>query len=172
MLLKKEEQMKKTFTIYALLNNVTNKVYIGCTSNLIRRMYRHKYAGRNEIKINDLYRDWNESIECKVLEVLSDIDLSTVAEIEKKYIAIYKANDPVFGYNRTTGGEGFNKAGYSMSEEAKEKISKANTGLKRSDKTKKIMSECASNRSEETRRKMSEGAKAMWARLKANKEAA
>ena len=117
----------------------SNKVYIGITSKnppekrwLNGRGYSHNYYFTNAIKLYG----WDNF---KHEVVASDLTVDEAMIMERQLIEKYKSMDKRYGYNLTSGGE----MGKALSQESRDKISKAN-----------------SNPTEETRRKMSESAKA------------
>lgn len=90
-------------------------------------------------------------------EILADgLSAEEADRYESLYISRYNTNDKRFGYNLRTGGT----SGYEYSEEARQKMSKANKGRKQSENTRKKHSEALkryySNHtvSEETREKL------------------
>lgn len=100
--------------------------------------------------------------------ILEDNLTAEVAgELEKKYIALFRTTNHKFGYNMMIGGE----VGYHLTNEHKEKISRANSGSNNgmyghhySDEDRKRMSETSPwlgrKHTEESRKKMSEYRKA------------
>lgn len=110
-----------------------NKVYIGITSrNPIKRwsagngyktqlyFYRaiKKYGWKN-FKHEILFTGLSKEEACK-----KEIEL----------IALYKSNNPMYGYNNSTGGESA-RAGVHVSDEYKKKLSEANKGKHHSSET-------------------------------------
>lgn len=63
--------------------------------------------------------------------VANNLTESEAKNLEKKLIETLSSNDKTHGYNLTVGGDG--KRGFAMSNETKEKISKANSGKRRSE---------------------------------------
>lgn len=110
----------------------SGKVYIGQTRNENNRKHQFKclscnYGGKaiNNARIKytpDKFEyEVLESIEAENIEQLQ-ISLN---ELEAKYVAFYKSNNPKYGYNETVGGQ--NAANYGMlgkshSEQTKSKI--------------------------------------------------
>lgn len=100
--------------IYKITNKKNGKVYIGQSKDILRRFRLYHWGSTT-------YSDYRESQRLITQAIREDgfenFDFSIIesgpryedpinrAIDEMKYIAIYKANDPKFGYNQTTGGE-------------------------------------------------------------------
>lgn len=134
--------------IYLIKNKVNNKAYVGLSTNLHRRIYRHKWALNNNRHENShLQNAWNKygskNFTFKIIEKFDKITLDELAKKEIYYIEKY--NSYCNGYNRSCGGEC--TANYKLPEERIEKMRKSmigNTyslGIKRSEETKKKQSE-------------------------------
>jgi group I intron endonuclease len=147
--------------IYKITNTLDQKVYIGRT---IQKLVTSRWAVHKSLAKTDegyLYRAIRKyGLDNFKFEILLD-NVQTKEELaffEKKYISIYDSFNPKFGYNMTSGGEN-----YTLSIEARQKISEANknriikpetrkkhsdfhTGLKASDETKKKMSDTHKNK--------------------------
>lgn len=99
--------------IYAASNVVDGRVYnyIGKTKqDFGRRWDQHCQAALKrpwtKIRLQQAIRKHGaESFMIELVAVATDE--STLNDFERMYIEEYKANDPDFGYNMTTGGEGF-----------------------------------------------------------------
>ena len=171
--------------IYYILNILQNKIYIGSSVNVIKRMSQHKNSlCKNNHYNKYLQKSWNKygegSFDFGILEKAKNQNL---IEIEQKYIDHYKSFIPKYGYNMNPAAEGrfgakhseetkkrlseigmgktpWNK-GKSFSEEVKRKMSETKKGKKVSKETRRKMSISQKGRkySEETRRKMSESQK-------------
>ena len=133
--------MNKTYTIYKH-TTPNGKVYIGITSTVVERRWAN---GKGYKTQKFFYRAINkygwENIKHEIL--LYGIDEETAKSKEREYIALYESNNPSKGYNRTLGGDG--TLGYTLSEETKRKISKANKG--------KVVSEVTKHRQSESMKK-------------------
>lgn len=100
--------------IYIHKNNINGKVYIGQAKGDPRS--RWGANGCNYRKQPDFWNaiqefGWN-NFDHIVLE--SSLTAEQANEAEKRWIAFYKANNPDFGYNRTSGGKG----SYALTEDA------------------------------------------------------
>ena len=107
--------------IYSIKNTINNKIYVGQSVNLESRFTDHKSALRNNRHFNKHLQDsWNkygeESFEFNIIEECEDQNLD---EREQFYIAKYDSMNPLFGYNRNSGGS-TNKQ---LSEELKKHLS-------------------------------------------------
>lgn len=108
--------------IYYLRNLNNNKIYIGKSVNIRKRISRHKgELSKNKHCNPHLQSAWNidgcEGFTAGVLE-LCDKELLSQKEID--YISSYKASSMLYGYNLTDGGEG--SLGREVSAETREKI--------------------------------------------------
>ena len=111
--------------IYKICNIKNNKIYIGSSTNLNSRKYKHFWMLDNNIHDNEyLQHSYNkhgkESFQFIVVESCSPDDLIIK---ENFYITKYKSNNLSFGYNLATVNE-FRRNTYN--EEVKIKLSKHN----------------------------------------------
>lgn len=147
--------------VYKVENLVNHKVYVGKTiRTLAERKRQHlfdsKIEGRSYFH-NAIHKNGKDNFVWYILE--ENKDENTLFELEKKYIAEYKSNDPEFGYNLTIGGEGV--AGRIIPKEENERRSRAVTayltGKPKSEETKRKISETKTGKklSEEHKRNMS-----------------
>ena len=135
-----EKEAKNNYTgvIYLLKNKINNKKYIGMTTRQINiRLSEHKYDATHDYRNKQhrhLYKAINkygfENFECTILESVycenkEDL-IEQLRELEKEYIKTFNTRDKNIGYNLTDGGEG--TIGYKISEEQREKMSKARKG--------------------------------------------
>lgn len=116
-----------TWIVYLHTNKINNKKYVGITSK--KPEYRWNY-GKGYKQNNHFWRaiqkyGW-DNFEHEIL--LSGLFANEACEEEKRLIALYQSNNPSFGYNNTSGGD----SGYTLSDEARNKISEANKGEKNS----------------------------------------
>lgn len=140
-----------------------NKRYIGITKQTLESRFKNS-LGYNTQQL--FWRaiqkyGWNNIKHEIIAEGLTH-DEACALEIE--YIAKYKTNNPKYGYNRTSGGDGTCKFSHKNphDENWKRKVSTANTGKKRSDEAKQKMRDAklGTHWSEERKKKYSESQRA------------
>lgn len=130
----------KTFIkmiIYKATNIVNGKIYIGQTTLLLQgRILNHKLAKSDRMPFHLAIRKYGfENFEFEVLCQCNSI--SELNEKEKEYIKLFNSRNQSIGYNISGGGNCFGSGeghpcfGKAFTEEHKEKISKALTGIKR-----------------------------------------
>ena len=137
--------------IYSIENLVNGKIYIGQTTNLKVRWNKHKNDLIKNKHINThLQNAWNKygenNFEFKIIKECNNDD--NLNELETFYIKKYKSNNIKYGYNLTSGGEG-----YKLNDYVKNKISLhsrgKNTTLKEEDVVKiKMLLYCLMERNE------------------------
>jgi len=133
-------QKEKICGIYSIENLITGKIYVGKSENIKERFAKHKNALINNYHYNKhLQRSWNkygeDNFKFNIVEICSNDILS---DKEKFYIKVYKTNDNKYGYNLTNGGEGI--SGFKHSEETKKYLSEIQTGKIVSEETKQKIS--------------------------------
>jgi group I intron endonuclease len=146
---------EKVCCIYGIKNKTDNKIYIGQTINLENRIKDHMKRLSNEKHWNNyLQRAWDkhgeENFEFIVLEECEE-NKDILNEKEIYWIKKLNSTNKEFGYNGEHGGSANKK----VSEETREKMSKARMGKLLSDGTKRKIREKLRNRivSEETKEK-------------------
>jgi group I intron endonuclease len=121
--------------IYIIVNQVNGKLYIGQSRNIKLRWENHLTLLRNNRhgitktnkKTDHLQSSFNKHGEdAFIWKILENCKEEKLKEREIYYIYHYQSFNPLCGYNKTLGGEG-----HKISDEIKEKLSKANTGKKR-----------------------------------------
>ncbi len=93
--------------VYLIRNLVNQKVYIGSTGNLRKRVSEyttaHKLPYGNKRQI--LYAIQLYGTDNFTLEILENTDdYSLMYDLENKYIRLYKSTDPNYGYNQIRAG--------------------------------------------------------------------
>ena len=100
--------MQNNYIIYAHINMINNKIYIGQTSQSLTRRFRTNGDGYKNCtyfyKAIQKY-GWNNFKHIILFEKLS---LEKANEIEKYLIKKYQTTNPDFGYNINLGGHGLN----------------------------------------------------------------
>lgn len=112
------------YSIYKFVNKINNKVYIGYTENINKRLSEHKTLSKS--KYNKFYNairkyGW-ENFEFEI--IYQSKDSEHCKNIMESYF-ITEYNSFKKGYNSTLGGEGFKGI---MSKESKQKMSKSRNG--------------------------------------------
>lgn len=128
--------------IYAILNLVNSKLYIGSTKNFYKRWGVHKSTLRNNKHDNEhLQKSFNKYRQINFIFVI--IEHTVDLEIrEQFYLDTLK---PEYNMKPTA----YNMTGYKHKEETKLKISKIKTGKTHSVEAKLNMSRASGNRNEE-----------------------
>lgn len=147
----------------------SNKVYVGITSqNPIKRWNGGLGYNRQMYFYRAILKYGWDNIKHEI--IISGVSEEKAKYLEKYYISLYQSNNPNFGYNLTTGGDG--TSGFHHSQESRnsmsikhtgrkvpkdvvEKIASKNRGRRRTEETKKKMSEAKLNQSLDTRQKIS-----------------
>lgn len=122
--------------IYIITNEINNKVYVGQVgkgnNTIINRINGHyRSLIKNKHRNLHLQKSWNkyillygeESFTFDILEIVENKNL--LDDREKYWIEYYEADNPLYGYNKTKGGEGG-----IPNEETKQKISNSLKGRK------------------------------------------
>jgi group I intron endonuclease len=163
--------MVKIVGIYAIRNILDNKVYVGKSINITKRFNRHKRSLLLNTQQNKhLQAAWNKYGEkAFVFEI---IELCTEAELNSReiyWITRIDSLNPIYGYNKKSGGEGgklthdallrmikshigkklsrehrkrisMGNLGHSVSQKTRNKIGKAHKGKPKSEEHKKSIS--------------------------------
>jgi len=142
--------------IYLITNLITGLVYVGSSQDVSERVYRHRlHLSQGKHGNRRLQRSWNkhgsEAFDFTIIEICDDRTDATLLPLEQHYIDMLKSSDKQFGYNlapvagstRGVKRSAEDSAAKSMrmkgkhrltpmSEETKQKLSKAKLGIKRS----------------------------------------
>ncbi len=95
--------------IYIIKNKINNKVYIGKAINIKKRWkYGHiNYLNKNKHNNNQLQRSWDKYGENNFeFNIKEECEKELLNEREIYWINYYKSNNPLYGYNKTNGGDG------------------------------------------------------------------
>ena len=143
--------------VYVHTNIFNNKKYIGVTS---KENPNHRWnSGRGYMENPHFYSAIEKyGWDCFSHEILFDgLDETEAKEMEKYLIALYNTQDPEFGYNMTSGGDG--TPGYHPSEETRKKLSTARMRENLSEETLRRRSDGLKGRqfSDEHKRKIGDG---------------
>lgn len=87
--------------VYKITNKINNKIYIGQTNNLKRRIQEHKHDKRNNHPIHNAIKKYGwENFEIEILYQGENYN-----EEEKKWITYYDSRNKTKGYNIVSGGQ-------------------------------------------------------------------
>lgn len=150
-----------SYTVYMhILPN--NKRYIGITKQTLEERFKNSLGYETQKLFWRAIQKygWDNIQHIIIAEGLSHDD---ACDLEVKYIAKYKTNNPKYGYNRTSGGDGTCDFSHKNPHDAewKRKVSLANTGKKRTEEAKQKMREAKLGKhwSDERRKQYSENQK-------------
>lgn len=121
--------MSKQIGIYKIINIYNGKLYLGKSLLIKYRWKKHLWALKKGVHVNNhLQSAYNKyGSENFLFEILEYCCKSKVCQREKYWIKKLKSCNPLFGYNKTKGGDGL-----VATDEIKEKISKSLLGIKHS----------------------------------------
>ena len=104
-----------------------DKIYVGQSTNIEKRWYRHKWNLNNKTHRNkDLQEDWNIYGENKFkFIIIQECERDELELLEELYIKEYNTYEK--GYNYTKGGNG--SVGWKPSIETKQKIGESRKGV-------------------------------------------
>lgn len=83
-----------------------NKVYIGISNNIYRRMLEHNSDFRNSLPIERAVQKYGKITEFIILEEIEPENRKLMREREKYWISVFNSNKKEFGYNLSEGGDG------------------------------------------------------------------
>lgn len=140
-IIRSEYNIGKISCIYRITNNINNKIYVGKTNNLKRRIkeYRNKTNKplKPEAKYEIMIAMKKYGFKNFTFDILEKCDINLLDEREIYWIDKLDSRNPLIGYNKKTGGIGgtmpedthlkmsMSSMGFKHSEEHKEKMSKA-----------------------------------------------
>ena len=92
--------MKFPRKVYCIRHNVTDRVYIGSSSNVDRRFMAHIHAlRRGDHIVGDMQEDYNRHGEDYTITVLDTIDNESEKDKEYEWMKTYGSNERGRGYN-------------------------------------------------------------------------
>lgn len=100
--------------IYAIKNNINNKVYIGQSTDIKRRYSEHLRSAQPDKYAQKSPRDANTPIHLAMkkygvdnftLETLEEVEREQLNNRERYWIQYFKSNQKQFGYNISSGGQ-------------------------------------------------------------------
>ena len=152
-----EETNDKKWCVYMHTNKSNNKVYVGITS--LKPQERWHANGSGYKKNNYFWRSikkygWDGF---EHIIFADNLTKEEACNMEVGLIALYKTNNPLYGYNFSTGGES-GSIGVRWTEARKKYLSEKLKGRVVSEETRRRLSESMKGKhpSEETRKKLSE----------------
>lgn len=135
----KEVNPRKSYRVYKHVFP-NGKVYVGITSQpLSCRWKQGKGYGNNPFFTRAVKKYGRDNVKHYALKGRFTLDEANARE--KSLIAELKSNDPDFGYNLTSGGDGCPGVSWSHTEESKQKISVANRGKVRTKEMREHLSQ-------------------------------
>ncbi len=123
---------KGVSSIYAILNLINSKMYIGSAVNTRERWYTHKTSLRYKKHHNKyLQRSWNEYGEANFKFFILEIcDKKNLVKREQLWMNYYNSYNPNYGYNLNKTANSM--LGYNHTKETKLRLSVIRTGKKHS----------------------------------------
>ena len=166
--------MEKICGVYAIINTVNDKRYIGQSIDIYGRWMNHKSALKHNRHRNEhLQNAWNTyGAENFTFEILEICDVNQIDTIEQKYIKLFDCMNPDCGYNHESGGHSSRivsdesrqkmsdkRKGRKLTDEHKQKIGLAGVGRVFSEESRDKISKALTGikRSNETKEKLSKG---------------
>lgn len=128
----------KSFSLYMHINKINNKKYIGITKQNPKYRWRSDGSGyfRSPCFYNAIKKYGWENFEHIIL--LDNLTEKEAELLEQEYIKKFNTRNNKYGYNMTDGGDGsFNII---VTQETRDKLSKAGKGKKRSLETRQKLS--------------------------------
>lgn len=105
-MLMKECSSKKIYSGVYKIIFPNNKIYIGISNNIYRRMLEHNYDFRNNLPIENAIKKYGKITKFTLLEEIEPNNRVLMRERERYWILFYKSNKKEFGYNISKGGDG------------------------------------------------------------------
>lgn len=102
--------MSKISCIYRITNNINNKIYIGKTNNLKRRIKEYRNKTSHELNHSSKYEIMiaikKYGFKNFAFDILEECSEELLNEREIYWIDVLDARNPLIGYNKKTGGIG------------------------------------------------------------------
>ena len=116
--------INNSWSVYIHTNKINNKRYVGITSKLPEKRWGNNGNGyrKNQHFWKAIQKYGWENFQHEVL--LTCVTKECACDIERCLIKYYKTDNPLYGYNLTSGGD----KGCTYSEESRRKISEARKG--------------------------------------------
>jgi len=133
--------------IYAFLNLINEKIYLGSTKDFYKRYHIHMSMLRGNYHDNDYFQKaWNKYGQSNfIFVILENVENNLELEQREQYwIDLTKCYDKSLGYNSRL--KANNNSGFKLTQETKNNISKAKLGTKASAETKSKLSKFHTNR--------------------------
>ena len=95
--------------VYSGIYKITfpnNKIYIGRSNHIYRRMLEHNNEFRNNLPIERAILKYGRIKEFDIIEFIDPEDIKLSRERERYWIQFYGSNDKTKGYNVSAGGDG------------------------------------------------------------------
>ena len=139
--------------IYKITNVQNGKIYLGQSKNIRHRFLQHLSALKlNKHDNTHLQNAFNKyGVSSFMFEVLLNCEESDLRSHEKDLIYLAESYKPHIGYNKTMGGDGCQ-----MTQEVRDKISKAHKGRKHTEAFRRMRSVSAKGNKNSVGRKVSE----------------
>ena len=119
--------------IYCLINTLNNKMYIGQSSNIKKRIAKHFYNLKNNkhfnVHLQDAYNKYGSTV--FIHQILEECKKDNLNDREIYWITEKQTNNEKFGYNFSSGGG----SGRTHSKETKQRLRVINLGKKHSVET-------------------------------------
>jgi group I intron endonuclease len=166
--------MEKICGVYAIINTINDKRYIGQSIDIDVRWMNHKSALKHNRHSNEhLQNAWNTyGSENFIFEILEICAADQIDSIEQKYIKLFDCMNPDYGYNHESGGHdnrivsdesrqkmSNKRKGRKLTDEHKQKIGLAGVGRVFSEESRDRISKALTGikRSDKTKEKLSKG---------------
>ena len=112
--------------IYKLTNMINNKIYIGKSNNLYKRISNYKYASHNQVICYAIKKYGWENFDVEILQDYDNTDNNTLLALETAFIDYFNSTDKNIGYNICLFSN--DRTGIKVSKETKLKLSQINIG--------------------------------------------